>query len=40
VCEVNIGYALSWEGSRTKLIESIENSFDALQKEIEPKEWL
>jgi 1-acyl-sn-glycerol-3-phosphate acyltransferase len=40
VCEINIGEALSWTGDRTQLITSLENTFDALEQEIEPKEWL
>lgn len=40
VCEINVGEALKWEGDRTKLIAALENSFDALSKEMEPKEWL
>ena len=40
VCEINVGTDLSWQGERTQLIESLEEKFDTLEKEMEPKEWL
>ncbi len=40
VCEINIGEPLKWAGDRTKLITALEDSFDCLAAEMEPKEWL
>lgn len=40
VCEINVGEPLAWMGDRTQLISSLENTFDALEQEMEPKEWL
>ncbi len=39
VCEINIGEPISWGGERKELITSLENSFDTLAKEMEPKSW-
>ena len=40
VCEINVGEELSWEGDRVQLRTSLETMFDALEQEMEPKEWL
>lgn len=40
VCEINVGEELSWTGDRSQLISSLETTFDALEQEMEPKEWL
>ncbi len=39
VCEINIGEPLRWDNDRTKLIKNLQDSFDALKKEIEVKPW-
>ena len=39
VCEINIGEPLKWEGDRTKLIEKLQDSFEALKSEMEIKAW-
>ncbi len=39
VCEINIGEPVNWEGDRTKLIETLQNTFDALKSEMEVKPW-
>lgn len=39
VCEINIGESLNWDGSRTKLIEQLQDAFDALKSEMEVKPW-
>ena len=39
VCEINIGEPLKWEEDRTKLIENLQDSFEALKSEIEVKPW-
>jgi len=40
VCEINIGEAVHWMGDRTVLMDALQNSFDSLAAEMEPKEWL
>ncbi|PCI55525.1 MAG: 1-acyl-sn-glycerol-3-phosphate acyltransferase [Alphaproteobacteria bacterium] len=40
ICEINIGEDLSWTGDRSQLISSLEATFNALEQEMEPKEWL
>ncbi|MCC6598532.1 MAG: 1-acyl-sn-glycerol-3-phosphate acyltransferase [Alphaproteobacteria bacterium] len=40
ICEINVGEELSWAGERSQLISSLEAVFDALEQEMEPKEWL
>lgn len=40
VCEINVGEELSWAGDRSQLISSLETTFDALEQEMEHKEWL
>ncbi len=40
VCEINIGEPLKWQGERKKLIADLEDSFEHLEQEMEPKEWL
>lgn len=39
VCEINIGEPLKWEDDHTKLIENLQDSFEALKNEIEVKPW-
>ncbi len=39
VCEICVGEPVSWEGDRTKLIETLQNTFDALKNELEVKPW-
>jgi len=40
VCEINVGEHLSWAGDRVQLMSSLEDTFDTLEREMVPKEWL
>lgn len=40
ICEVNVGEPLTWGGDRKALIAKLEQSFEILAAEMEPKVWL
>jgi len=40
ICEINVGEKLSWTGDRVQLMSCLEDTFDTLEQEMEPKAWL